>query len=201
MKKLLVIISGIALFTCASYSSLHVTWTGPAGFVGADGVRPLLQIGTTTNYGSAFAIIVFSASGAYYNDNLVEGSFTIGDEIILDTQIISYVGDEYGPVFSQTFNTNFMAGYMYARVFDVGTTPNPASVTNGLWYYQGPITQTVDNTSILPTYHYIHRGTAGFPPPFEDADRLDRQVVPEPATLAILALGGAVVAVRRKIRA
>lgn len=195
MKKVLTAVALIVAATVA-HSNIFVRWQGLSGFYRND-YTPLLEV-SPGNYTNTVAFLIFSPSGAFWSQNLLPGTFTIGDEIILDVQAVNYVGDEYGPVYPQTIQTNFMAGFLYARVFDQGTTFNPATVTNGLWYYQSPMTQTVFNNTLNPTVFNIHSGSA-LDPNYPDADILSRQVVPEPATLAILALGGAVVAIRRKV--
>ncbi|HMO52785.1 MAG TPA: PEP-CTERM sorting domain-containing protein [Kiritimatiellia bacterium] len=197
MKKLLAIITISVGMMAAANANIVLAWSGLDGFVKNDGVTPLLDGG-----GSTVAILIYSPSGAFYNTDLVAGSHTIGDEVIWGSvvNVLFDPVDPYGFVPEQNYAQAFQAGFIYARIFDEGTTANPNSVTPGLWYYQGPIVATINNTSdpVTPDNYNMNQGTAGF----DDfrTDVLNRQVVvPEPSTLAFLGLGGLALALRRRM--
>mgnify|MGYP001157893076 CR=1 FL=1 len=195
MKKIIATIAvGLAVALSAS-ANINVTWQGLEGFVKNDGVTPMLNGG-----GNTVAILVWSPSGLFYNTLLQPGSHTIGDEVILGspTAVLFDPVDPYGFVQATTYTQPFAAGFIYARVFDEGTSVNPASVTAGLWYYQGPIVATINNTTPdSPDLYDMNTGSAGIPG--FGTDVLDRQVVPEPSTLAFLGLGGLALALRRRM--
>lgn len=196
MKKIsLCIISLLSAISMFASANMVVQWYAPDGFIKeGPGDIPLLN-----NGGNTVAFLIFSPSGSFWNQPLVAGSFTIGDEVIVDGPIsVDYIpGDPYGYWISN-INIPYTPGVMYARVFDEGTTSNPASVTNGLWYWQSRMVTVIDTDVLNPQFFNVNEGSANIPG--YNTDQLNRQVVPEPATLAILALGAAVVAIRRKVR-
>ena len=196
MKKLLTAIIASVSLACAANAALNIQWSAVDGFVKSDGSTPLLD-GT----GNTVAILIWSPSGAFYNTDLLAGSHTIGDEVILGPVVtIEYnAADPYGFVPAQNYSGAFAPGFIYARIFDEGTTANPATVTPGLWYYQGPIVAAIDNnTPETPDSYNMHTSSAGFDG-FQ-TDVLNRQVViPEPSTLAFLGLGGLALALRRRM--
>lgn len=195
MKK--IIFAGLvaALIAATSHANIVVQWSGVEGFVKNDGSTPLLNGG-----GDTVAILVFSASGSFWNTPLLAGSHTVGDEVILGSVAsITYDAiDPYGFVPVQNVNEPFNTGFIYARIFDEGTTSDASSVTAGLYYYQGPSVATVNNADpTAPDQYNMNTGSALIPG--FNTDVLNRQVVvPEPSVLAFLGLGGLALAARRR---
>lgn len=198
MKKIICTSMLAAFMAVSSYASIVVQWSGVDGFVKNDGSTPLLNGG-----GDTVAILVFSASGSFWNTPLLAGSHVVGDEVILGSvaSITYNPADPYGFVPVQNVNEPFAAGFIYARIFDEGTTSDPTSVNAGLYYYQGPSVATVNNTDpTAPDQYNMNTGSAAIPG--FNTDVLNRQVVvPEPSVLAFLGLGGLALAARRRFTA
>jgi hypothetical protein len=190
MKKYIAVFALMSV--TASYGNIFVAWQGLDGFVKSDGDTPMLDGG-----GSSVAILVFSPSGSFFNTLLSPGSHIVGDEQILGlTDLLWDPADSYGFVSRSTIDVPFEAGFLYARVFDEGTTSDPSSVVANLWYYQSPMVAAENNITTNPTEYNVNTGSAGFAG--FDTDVLNLQVIPEPSVMALLGLGGLVLAIRRR---
>ncbi|HMO52731.1 MAG TPA: PEP-CTERM sorting domain-containing protein [Kiritimatiellia bacterium] len=195
MKKIIASIALTAALAVSASANINLTWFGLDGFVKSDGVTGITESGGTT-----VAILIWTPVAADYDLLLQPGSHTIGSEVILGPVVLipDTPDKEFGEVVAQQYVGAFSPGFIYARIFDSGTTGNPNSVTPGLWYYQGPRVAAVNNnTPDAPDLYNMNTGSAGIPE--FNTDILNRQVVPEPSTLAFLGLGGLALALRRRM--
>lgn len=198
MKKFVVSMVAIASLavSTARADMINLIWSGVAGFVTADGTTPLLNGG-----GNTIAYMVFSPSGSHWNELLAPGSLTLGDEVILGgIKTVPYSpADPYGPVPAFTLTAPYQAGFLYARVFEEGTTSNPGNLLAGTWYYQSPLMVTIDN-SVPETADVATINTGSANIPGFQTDILSRQVtvVPEPTSLALIGIGALGLALRRR---
>jgi hypothetical protein len=192
MKKITTIATFIALLSAGNISAqfLNIEWSGPEGFVRADGVTELLAPGT-----AALAQLIWSP-GNLAGDALPGGGVN-GDNVVLSTYVIPYNAlDPYGFFGSQFFTTAFAAGSVFARVFDRGSD-DTSTIVGGSAYYQAPLVVNVDqNDALVYQIYNINTGSAGIPG-FQ-TDVLSSTVIPEPSVMALLGLGGLMLAIRRQ---
>lgn len=201
MKKMLayLMVAGFAL--SSAQAALQVQWRGLDGFVHTD--MSTLFPDSTPGNGSYLAQLIWTPD-AFKADAWLNGAVDPGsNEQILGSVVINNTGDQYGALPQQNYVGSFPgAGYVYARVFDIGSD-NTATIIAGSWYYSGPLLAATDEANpIIYQVYNIHQGTADamFPGQGFDGfgtDVLNQQVVPEPSVLALAALGLGVVAVRR----
>ena len=189
MKKIIALMVSMTVVS-ASYGALQINWSGQDGFVRNDGVTPMFD----GNVGSYLAQLIWTPD-ATAAPAFIGGGVT-GSEVILDTAVMTFAGDEYGPLFPQDTVAPYAAGNIYVRVFDVGSD-NAANITAGSWYYAGPLVSGVQQTdpTVVQVYN-IHTGSGGFDG--FGTDVLNQQVIPEPSVFAMLGLGGLVLMIRRR---
>jgi hypothetical protein len=192
MKKIITLLSFIvvSIFVQSSNAQfLNIEWSSDAGFVRADGVTELLAPGT-----AAYAQLIWTPSGIAAA--AFPGAGVGGDNVVLDTVVIPYLeADPYGsfdPVFTQI---SFASGFVFARVFDRGSD-NLASIVAGSAYYQAPLLANVSSDELTYQEYNINSGTANIPG--FNTDVLSLVVIPEPSVMALLGLGGLMLAIRRQ---
>ena len=192
---------GLLLVACinsSAFADLQVIWSGLDGFVRADGSTPILDGGGANAY---LAQLLWTPD-AFIAPASVGGAVGPGsNEVILQTHVVTHAAaGDFGLLFSQNFAGAFPgAGFVYARVFDVGSD-NTANIVEGMDYYAGPLLAAVDESDpSINQFYNIHSGSGPFEPSFQ-TDELNLQVVPEPSVFALLGIGGLMLALRRRFR-
>lgn len=185
MKKIVIAIAA-ALMAAQSYADLNINWnTASATVFRNDGTTPLLTSG------SALFQLIYSPdnnAGQALTDGTAEND-TILEQLVVD----SSTADTGAEFFSDSYSQSFISGFVYMRVFDVGTSVgNTPALT---WYLTGNVTATTDILPPTPNQEVRLGATVG------GTYTLNQQVVPEPTAIAFLAIGGALVAVRRMRKA
>ena len=190
-----VAIVGLVLVGLVQVASavIAVNWASGEGFYKSDGVTPLLGgAGAQT----ALAQLIFSTDLVYDIPCVGATHYMGGADIWLADWIIDPDYSTYGEFIARTaYAQPYVEGYLYVRVFDQGSM---SGVSNGMWYYNSPFTNTIDNTGFPPNppdLFNISLMTASF------GDTLNMNemnaVIPEPATWAFLVLGLAALAGRK----
>lgn len=115
-----------------------------------------------------------------------------GNDKLLDQRFTTIVGGFFeGGTYPESIvgvpESVFLAGYIYVRVFN---SPTP---TIGDWYGESALEFPLNDQDPIPN----PPNTVDIAP--IELYTLPYQIVPEPATLAMLAISGAVIAMRRKI--
>jgi hypothetical protein len=196
MKKKVLVATVMLAMGLNSNAALQVAWNAVDGFVRSDGVT---GIGTGISNGDPIylAQLLFTPSGVV-SSVLPTGTPT-GDNVVLDSVIVNNVGDDYGFLPNQNYTGSFSPGFVFARVFDVGSD-NTSNIDPGFFYYDSPTLAAVDESdpSIFQAFN-IHSGSGPFEPGFQ-TDQLNLEVVPEPSVFALLGIGGLMLALRRRLR-
>jgi hypothetical protein len=196
MKKGLLGLVVSILISSQSFADLQVTWSGLDGFVRSDGVTP---IGDSIGVGDPIylAQLLFTPSGTI--SSALPGGLASGDNTVLDAVVVNHAGDDYGFLPFQNYSGSFSPGFVFARVFDVGSD-NSLNIIPGMYYYDSSTLAGVDESdpSIFQAFN-IHSGSGPFEPSFQ-TDQLNLQVVPEPSVFALLGIGGLMLALRRRFR-
>ena len=196
-KKVLSLIAATCALVSVANAEINVRWQGLDGFLQNDDATGILEpISGLT----AYAQLIYTPVNSYgANDTSLIGGGVVAGQQVLDTyEITDSAGtDPYGVLAPQFSSTPFQAGFIFVRVFDGGTGSNPANITAGTWYYNGPIVATINNITPANPDVYNANG-ANTSVSFGVGDVLNLQVVPEPSTLAFLGIGGLVLAIRRR---
>ena len=190
MKK--VIASLVILGSFSAYANMQILWSGTEGFVRNDG-NP---IGTGFAEGASvyLAQLLYSPSGI--QSGVMPGGLAMGDNEVISTIIVPNAEEDFAPLQANSHNEPFRAGFIFARVFDAGSFDS-VNIIGGMFYYDGPTAAIVQQSdpSVVQAYS-IHTSSAGIPG-FE-TDILNLQVIPEPSVMALLGLGGLMLAIRRQ---
>ena len=202
MKKILAIASVMALLTnCAVYAGTSVDWFAFWGFYPHGGDPTSLTPGTGVAASQAVIWqLIYTGT-----DNAIDlldsansaGGYVSDDDVVLATRNVPAGAAGYGdewlgnlagaqPLF--TSGTTYV-GSFYERVIGDIT---PAI---GEWYYNSPKLTAVNWTSGDPD-QLLDGNTDGA----NQGDALNVQIVPEPSSMALLAIGLGVVALRRMRR-
>lgn len=193
IKKIVLLVFALSLaFVQVAPAILAFGWRATEGFYKADSATPLLG-GPGPQY--ALAQLLFTPDAIPDPVDPFAPNYVSGNDMFLAQFIIDTSYDIYGSFDSGTAYTGaYMAGYLFIRVFDQGSH---LGLTNGMWYYDSPLSNTIDNTSdpMIPDDYNFSLMTPEF------GDTLNKQVVviPEPATWAFMLLG-ATTLVGRKLR-
>ncbi len=193
MKKIASSMVALVLAAMTSQAALMIDWHDYTGFSMNDNVTAILDAGVGSQ---ALVQLIFTASGT--QSAALIGGAASGDNVILDQQVIdsAVLGNDYGAGFSYSYVNADMVGSLFVRVFQGGTSIG--NVSPGAWYFNGYLHTAVVNPGPPAAPDAV---PAGVPPgggtgPF-GTYALNQQVVPEPTTLALAALGVLGVVVRR----
>ena len=202
--------SVVVLSTCVSYAGTSVDWffswgMYPQGTTGS-GLQAALPAGVAQSQAVLWQLLYSSDNIAdpvdasnsglgglgYYSGNdtvLAYRTTPAGGDATYDSQL--YTAGTQPAYESATTYT----GYFYLRVFQ-STSP-----TVGQWYYDSPKIEAkfTDLTDSGRSPQLLNGNTDGFNK--GDAPNVQIQIVPEPSSMALLAIGLGVVALRRKFRA
>ncbi|MCO5067842.1 MAG: PEP-CTERM sorting domain-containing protein [Kiritimatiellae bacterium] len=193
MNKILAAVGMVLSLAVSSHAALYVSYGDSTGFVMPDGTTPIINGGTGSN---ALFQLIFTASGI--NSAAFVGGATSGDNVILAERTFSEAdaGNPYlGTAFEIYGPDTYQAGYVFVRIFQGGTDVGNTAV--GDWYIDGQILATINNPGPPTIPDLVQVGPVGGGTGFSGTYRLNQQVVPEPTTLALAALGVLGVVARR----
>jgi hypothetical protein len=189
--KALILAMGLA---AVSYGEIDISWSGSAGFF--FNVNPGAGIlGDATGH-STVAQLIYSVD--LYADAAYLNGATTGDDVVWDTLTltenrISGDGDEWAS-FTGWIVRDFAAGYVYARIFqdsDIGV---------GDWYFYTPMLSLRDLTVPPDLSQSLEMNTDMVNGNAIDSGPTVAQVVPEPAAIGLIGLGGIITLTASRIR-
>jgi hypothetical protein len=200
MKKILMAIMMIG-FAVATYGDVNVNWSGAAGFY-FDADPSVGILGDATG-NSTYAQLMYSADAVQDAGNVLTGIFTDregyngGDDIYWSSLLITENGvagdyDDFA-AFASNESRTFTSGYVYAMVFE------KSAVEVGDWYYYTDMVAVEDITGATPPQS-IQMNTDTINGNAIDSGPTVGQVVPEPATFLLVAMGGLVSFLVRRLR-
>lgn len=199
MRKILTIAAVLALCVTAAHANVFVGWTAQGGFFWSGSGTGILAGG-----GSTIAQLIWSPDATASAAGV--GGTTTESEMIVDA--VTFTENVGGidqwcwwstQIVSDDGGANPNGGYIYARIFQ------DSVIEAGDWVYNGPVVAASNldpNGNPKPTQQGYNLndptlgrgGSAGN----EIDGAFSSQVVPEPATLSMLLLGGVVMALRRR---
>jgi hypothetical protein len=210
MRTKLIVMALAALVVCATaaQADVYAYWHASGGFYKADGTTPLLT-GQTSGL-STLAQLIWSLNNIA--DSAAPGGAVTGDDVLLANFTVTEDGinnpatlDDYAvfdaPIFHD-FGARPDGGYIYARIFQDPT------VDAGDWYYVSDVVAASDlNPSDVPPPSPQNLELNGDPVFGNDINENwtgsndghdGEQVVPEPGTIGLFALGAALIGLRRR---
>jgi hypothetical protein len=193
MKKVAAVVAMVLCLSCVgALATISIEWFTYGELRLSDGTTPL-PVGSITQLiwspDSGISSLLWSDPLTPQGGEVLLRQYTnvIAGRVFVPAQ--DYVEADYG-----IGDTNgFAGGYAYMRVFDyLGASGTP---TNGTWFGEGqlPIPGPIgsQHQSPAPTSTLVD-------PTGGDSFTLDQQIVPEPATWALLGFGVLVMAARRR---
>lgn len=205
MKKLglMAVIIGIAMVS--ANADVVVNWQASGGFTWASAGDPAAEGILGEGTGNSCLLQLIWSADATADAAVDTGDYVSGDDVLLASFVFTEDGAGggidswafFGFGTSGTFNdagANPDGGYIYGRIFQ------DDSVDFDDWYYTGVVDAAVDKTVPpgTPQEYDINRGSLSFGDDAIDDGTFGGQVVPEPTTWALFALGAVVVGLRRR---
>lgn len=197
----------VLLTSCAVYADTSIDWYFNWGmFPQGTSLATLQNVNAPAGTGVAASQAVMWQliyAGSDNNINAVDASnsgsgYVSGDDVVVSTRNIPVGGGTYGEwlysIAGQSapfanVGTLYDGSTFYQRV--IGT----ASPVVGDWYYNSPKLVAIDSSILGFDQNYD-----GNTDSVNQGDALNIQIVPEPSSMALLAIGLGVVALRRKFR-
>lgn len=194
-KKLALMGMVLGMGAIAAQAAINVQLTASSGFYQEDDTTEMLATG------NSWLQIIFVQPGFTPSQATPGGGISANESILAEFALVDggnsdlYGTFVYDLVVPEPF-APYAGGSWYARVFEGGTDPK-GNIVAGMWYYESPVFATNDNdTPDSPDVVSIQGANPSSA--FAGADFANRPVVPEPATIAFLGLGGLVLAIRRR---
>jgi hypothetical protein len=202
MRKLIYIATLSIVLANVSYGQIAINWSGLVGFTrDSAGTLPIIDPGQ-----SALVQLLWSPISTPAGATI--GGGTLGGELILTSLWLDLANSsEYGEFQPENDYVNpsgYAPGFVYGRIFDGVAAPDPALIIAGSHYYWGPFVPLQEITDPSePQIYSLNRGATlddfgVLGPTGLFLDENSNLVVPEPSVMALLGLGGLMLAIRRQ---
>ncbi len=184
----MIFLMGLAV---ASYGEVRVNWMGSLGFYFTE--DPSVGILGNATGNSTFAQLVFSVD--LYADAVGVGGVATGNDVVWDTitltEGVNTTGwSDFG---SKMYTQAFVQGYVYARIFQ------DSGAEAGDWYFYTPM-ETLRDVTGMDFNQSLELNTDFVNGNAIDSGPTVAQVVPEPAAIGLIGLGGIITLTASRIR-
>lgn len=196
--KTLILLMGLNV---ASYGEVNISWGSSAGFF-FNANSSVGILGDATGH-STVAQLIYSVD-LYADAAMIDGAAT-GDDVVWDTITITEDGiandavrfDSYAwflADYQRDFVSDYAGAHVYARIFqdsDIGV---------GDWYFYTPMLSLQDLTVPPDLSQDLEMSTDMVNGNAIDSGSTVAQVVPEPAAIGLIGLGGIITLTASRIR-
>jgi hypothetical protein len=206
MKK--IILTAIAVATVNAQAVLRVEWGADAGFNMPDAtVSDVLFNGGWNQEsvndpdnpgnpsGSLLFQVIFTTVEAF-TDATPGAGIPLIDQSTHSVIGFGWSNEDYGTKLTSTTSTStFSPGWFYGRVFQPVASEDTLNVVEHMWFRNTALVTALSREPNNPQFLNFNAATStvGF-----GTDDFNLQVIPEPSAVALLGLGGLMLAIRRK---
>jgi hypothetical protein len=196
--KIKVLIGLLAALSMTAHAQINIVYQGTGGFLKNNDSDGIVEFG-----GFSYVQLLWTPDSSPAGSFL--GGVPLGSEVVLQSFWVDSTSP-YGE-FAGSYNNqaagSFQPGNIFMRVFDSVNASDTSLITAGHFYYWSPLEAL--ESKVSPEFQFLdaNRNQSSFGigdpvgPGFTD-DVNFNIVVPEPSVMALMGLGGLILAIRRR---